>query len=292
MGWQNSGSSPTIAAVGSCDAFSVTNYSDQGYWQIDDADGLSGGIYDISLYANGFTTINDICQLTALKRVGAGLWESVGQHQQPNATGDHGLQIKRRLVSGWSNWGLASGKDNILPVELIEFTHECYPNQTTILWTTASEKNNKHFEIEKSFDAFNWESIAKVDGAENSNTKIFYSFEDPASFHSDKIVYYRLKQTDFDGTYSYSNTISANCNSKIEPFSVYPNPNNGSFTITTSNPQNKIKIFDTSGKILFDKDNHEKYEIEIEGVDLKPGVYFLNIIFDNTTYTKKIVVSP
>lgn len=292
MGWQNSGSSPTIAAVGSCDAFSVTNYSDQGYWQIDDADGLSGGIYDISLYANGFTTINDICQLTALKRVGAGLWESVGQHQQPNATGDHGLQIKRRLVSGWSNWGLASGKDNILPVELIEFTHECYPNQTTILWTTASEKNNKHFEIEKSFDAYNWESIAKVDGAGNSNTKIFYSFEDPASFHSDKIVYYRLKQTDFDGTYSYSNTISANCDSKIEPFSVYPNPNNGSFTITTSNPQNKIKIFDTSGKILFDQDNHEKYEIEIEGVDLKPGVYFLNIIFDNTTYTKKIVVSP
>src|SRR5690606_669937 len=103
--------------------------SKSGFWQIDDGDNLTGGQYDISLEYSGFSSVNNLCQLTALKRVGSGNWSESGTHVENTGTNVRPV-IKRTSASGWSNWGIGSGYDNPLPIELLSFT--AVPNQSVV----------------------------------------------------------------------------------------------------------------------------------------------------------------
>ena len=89
----------------------------------------------------------------------------------------------------------------VLPIELINFKIEDGINHNFLTWTTSSERNNDYFTIERSLDANNWEVIAYVDGSGSTNTNTSYSFIDYTMTFN--INYYRLKQTDFDGTSNY-----------------------------------------------------------------------------------------
>ena len=88
-----------------------------------------------------------------------------------------------------------------LPINVLSFTGYC-DNQNIILeWSTASETNNDYFTVEQSFDGKIWSPIGNVDGAGNSTSQIDHSITDRN--HSEEITYYRLKQTDFNGNYTY-----------------------------------------------------------------------------------------
>ena len=78
-------------------------------------------------------------------------------------------------------------------------------------WSTASEQNNDYFLLERSEDGFNWNNINITNGAENSNTKMDYSFRDFT--FTNKLNYYRLTQVDLNGVSETFNVISIN-NSK------------------------------------------------------------------------------
>jgi hypothetical protein len=106
------------------------------------------------------------------------------------------------VVGNYSGNGLCAG---ILPVELIFLSTETSENGNVITWQTGSEINNDYFEIERSFDAKSFETIAIKNGAGNSTTILNYSFVDTNSPKSNSTnVYYRLKQVDFDGAFTYS----------------------------------------------------------------------------------------
>ncbi len=90
----------------------------------------------------------------------------------------------------------------ILPVKLIAFNAVLDNKEVNCTWETASEINNNYFTIERSIDGSSFESIGRVKGKGNTNTNTRYSFTDNNPFAG--ISYYRLKQTDFDNTYSYS----------------------------------------------------------------------------------------
>lgn len=87
-----------------------------------------------------------------------------------------------------------------LPIELINFSLDKYNDNVKINWTTGSELNNDYFTIERSFDGYIWEEIDRIDGAGNSSSFIYYSYIDK-QFNLSGIVYYRLKQTDYDGKF-------------------------------------------------------------------------------------------
>lgn len=89
----------------------------------------------------------------------------------------------------------------VLPIELISFTGVDKIDHNFLSWSTSSERNNDFFTIERSIDANNWEVIGYINGSGNTNQISYYSFLDWTM--TPNFNYYRLKQTDFDGTSKY-----------------------------------------------------------------------------------------
>jgi len=162
---------------------------------------------------------------------------------------------------------------NPLPIELISFEGEAEDGNVVLKWITASETNNDYFTIEKSRDAFTYEVVTTVEGAGNSNTIQRYSATDINANHG--VSYYRLKQTDFDGKYKYSNIIAVQ-NSKIGKIRIYPNPLGKGQTISIEGlkESDSILIMDVNGKIC-----------NINS--LESGTY---LIFINDEFVEKIIV--
>lgn len=114
----------------------------------------------------------------------------------------------------------------LLPIELLTFSanwqDETY--QTVLIkWQTEQEINNDYFEIERSTDAINFNSIRHVDGAGNSVERISYQETDTEPYQKGP-SYYRLKQVDFDGTFSYSQIETLNAPDGLDIINLYPNP--------------------------------------------------------------------
>ena len=103
-----------------------------------------------------------------------------------------------------------------LPIELINWQGDNKNATNHFSWTTASEINNAYFSLERSFDTENWEVIAEINGAGNSNLFIQYEYND--SDYKNTINYYRLRQIDFDGNNETFKTIAINntLNSTLE----------------------------------------------------------------------------
>lgn len=141
-----------------------------------------------------------------------------------------------------------------LPVELTRFDAQ-YNNDLNAVqlgWTTLSETNNNYFSIEKSDDGVLFTEIGKVVGAGNSNTIEDYDFVDYN--YNGSLVFYRLKQVDFDGKYEYSNIVAvdnsgiANESSIISAVAENGFLNLNLFAGTAGNYS--VQIFDLSGKMV------------------------------------------
>ncbi len=136
-------------------------------------------------------------------------------------------------------WALSGGAAldcALLPIELLGFNASYNQSNKTVdlEWQTASETNNDYFTLERSVDGQQWNAIKEVDGAGNSNSSIVYNDVDPTPLVGTS--YYRLKQTDFDGAFSYSeiSVVKTNVDNEFS-ITAYPNPINGnSFTINFS----------------------------------------------------------
>ncbi len=169
----------------------------------------------------------------------------------------------------------------VLPIELLLFTGENVGNKNILNWTTVSEINNDFFTVEKSSDALIFDEIGTVLGAGNSNYPINYSFNDDNI--SSTINYYRLKQTDFDGQFSYSNIIAIN--NSNQNFTVYEA--NGTLHIFSNNDMStELNIYDVSGKIVLQTTMNSSKQISLS--DFNSGIYILKIVNRNHTFIKKM----
>src|SRR5688572_30272065 len=110
-----------------------------------------------------------------------------------------------------------------LPIEFVSMDAKYMDRIVEISWTTASETNNDYFTLERSGDAINFELIAQLDGAGNSNQTNMYSYDDLEPLEG--TAYYRLKQTDFDGTVKDIQVVSVN--GMENAILLYPNPTSG-----------------------------------------------------------------
>jgi hypothetical protein len=131
----------------------------------------------------------------------------------------------------WISAGFASDNhrvDNItykavstLPIELTNFDYSCSNETLKLNWSTASETNNDYFLVFGSADGMEWIEVGKIAGANNSINKLNYNFNIPK--HYSNLNYYKLKQVDFDNSYSYSNILYVDCQSKNK-IEIFPNP--------------------------------------------------------------------
>lgn len=156
-----------------------------------------------------------------------------------------------------------------------------------ISWTTSSEINNDYFTIEKSIDALNWEIVAHIQGAGNSNQLINYSYIDESYENNNQTIYYRLKQTDFDGNYEHFNVIPIKCNELDNSLVIFPNPASNNITIT-GNKINKIEIIDVLGRIVKQVEPVGN-NIEIDISTFSNGSYIIRIYGINQSSVHKII---
>jgi hypothetical protein len=184
-----------------------------------------------------------------------------------------------------------------LPVELVSFTGSYFNCAVNLSWTTATESNNKGFDIQRIKSNGNWETIGYIQGQGTSTIKNEYSFSDKNV--SEGTYKYRLKQTDFDGSNVYSKEIEVN--TKVpESFSVaqnYPNPFNPSTTIEYSIAkisQVSIKIYDVLGKELqtLVKASQEAgtYKVTWNANNYGNGIYFYKVEAGNLSKTGKMIL--
>ncbi len=112
--------------------------------------------------------------------------------------------------------------DFFLPVELIQFEIRLERSDVQVFWKTASEENNAGFELERSFDGEQFQVISALPGMGTTTTAHSYQFLDRnvKSIAISNTVYYRLKQVDWDGKFTYSEVVSLDLNIQIEQFGI------------------------------------------------------------------------
>jgi len=190
-----------------------------------------------------------------------------------------------------------------IPVELTSFSAVNKGAKILLEWVTATETNHQQFEVyrrnidnEKSTD---WMLVGFRESKGTTSEPTYYNFEDDITGINANALEYRLKQIDYNGSYSYSDIVSVG-NLAPNGFVLeqnYPNPFNPSTTIkyAVANKQFvSIKVFDVIGNEIATLVNEEKpagtYEVEFNANQLSAGVYYYNIITENFVQTKKMIL--
>jgi len=158
-----------------------------------------------------------------------------------------------------------------LPITLTKFSAKKSLSGIEFYWETSSEINNYIFTIEGSYDAKNWETLGFVLGAGTSTQINTYSYQYDVS--PNKIQYFRLKQTDFNGLSSYSKVISLRADSEKKPKDViiYPTVVDDEINISNSEQIVTIKLFNRIGTLVYKDSSKESIPVQ----NLSNGLYII-----------------
>lgn len=192
-------------------------------------------------------------------------------------------------VNTFGPWAIAS-EASPLPIELISFTATVIDNKEVLCnWITATEINNDYFTVERSRNGNEFEEVGKVDGAGNSTSVLNYSLTDYKPYHG--ISYYRLKQTDFNGDYSYSQVVAVKIFEDASDILIYPNPSNGIFNIIKNNMATPIELFmyDMEGRLVW-KDRLTDGSMQIDIRNFGKGIYNLQSAAEGLNKNFRVVV--
>ncbi len=184
---------------------------------------------------------------------------------------------------------------NPLPVTFTRFVGRTDNGINVLQWSTASEKNNDYFEIERSVDnAETFEVIGRIEGKGTSQVLSSYRFDDREAKVGKN--YYRLRQVDFDGTFAYHPDLVVLTLEFVEDlldFDAFPNPTTDqvvNLKIFKNNSESvKIRFFDVNGKVCLIEENAFP-EVQFKTESLSPGVYIIEVSQGFRRVTKRIVI--
>ena len=182
-----------------------------------------------------------------------------------------------------------------LGIGLSSFYGYAKNNTNELFWVTSTEDNNSHFEIERSADGRSFEKIGEAKGNGTSTIQQQYNFVDKNPLGRNN--YYRLKQVDFDGKFSYTKIISVNQNSNLDNavFSVFPNPANDFITIQVKDlvtENHDVLLYDTKGRLIAKTILYQGSTIVFfDTRQLYSGEYLIKIVDKNGSFTKKVMIN-
>lgn len=285
-------------------AANLSHVSSVGYWHIDKSNELVSldGSTDanlVSATATLFYVADDYVTQPASLRVAKsndvlGLWENRGGSVDLAAK-----SVTTGVFRTFCDLCLANDENgaNPLPITLLQFSATADAQDVLLSWQTSSEVNNDYFTLERSYDARSFVAIAEIEGAGTTSALNAYNYTDenqPAG-----IVYYRLKQTDFDGTASYSNVVKVYVlerESALTDFLIFPNPSSMSaITMRVSadeEKQVKLDVVNVFGQVVYSGSIElvqgvSEYSLQNIFV-LEKGKYF--IIINNDIATQKMFI--
>ncbi len=203
----------------------------------------------------------------------------------PLAGGSYPLTVTTTDINGGTNsrtFTLVTGASP-LPVELAEFTATPISNRDSRLdWATASEHNNDHFDVERSFDGIAFDRIAAVAGQGNKTSRTVYSLTDAGvAAKATGPVYYRLKQVDADGTVAYSPVQVVRFTKLAAPvIALYPNPAVGSTQLDLSKlPAGtyQVSLVDMTGRTVLGLDLTAGITHTVDLAPVASGTYVVRV---------------
>jgi Secretion system C-terminal sorting domain len=203
----------------------------------------------------------------------------------------------RAALNDKTNWTTSIGSPagftlppscTTLPIELGYFQAHLDNNLTLLKWRTYSETNNNYFEIERSFDTRKFVSIGQIKGHGTISNPQNYTFIDENPLKG--INYYRLKQVDIDGKFSYSK-IESVIVSKGGKTLIYPSYTEGVVSIQTDDtPLQKVEVVNSLGQLVLSKSIRlEPFSLtQIDLTSLPIGLYHIIMKTDSNSVTEKV----
>jgi len=306
--------------------------SNAGYWSFADAGG-TGNTYHVEIYPNDMTfsaagiaknnvralkyhngpiSTPDISftptsvdwgtQIENVVNVPADLFSYTGYTTGSGAcSGNYTTGIPGGLYQGFSHFqagGASATNGNALPVQLIALSADPIDNSyIRVNWATASEVNNKGFEVMRSTDGVNFTNIGWVDGNGTTEEQHNYLFNDN-TVQPNTLYYYRLNQVDMDGNGILTYIVSAEVTSgpSITVSELSPNPTSGGtrLVISTTESQNvNVKFYDVEGRIVMSSNNQIEMGTNTLDFNLSSfadATYTALIKIGGNVYSKKIVL--
>ncbi|MBK9151534.1 MAG: T9SS type A sorting domain-containing protein [Saprospiraceae bacterium] len=209
------------------------------------------------------------------------------------------FQITTGGASGMAACGMGSGNTRIddfaigqnmslglpMPVTFNSFELTKSLNNAMISFSTASETNNSHFNIERSGDGRKFHSIGEIKGAGDSREERHYYFTDEKPLPGTN--YYRIRQTDYDGTYSFSE-IKAVRFALAPAFDINPKQTEGRLWIDTDIENYDLQIFGSDGRVMYSSQKLSSAQ-SIDLNHLKPGIYYLKLTHQGVSHTQRII---
>ncbi|HMN16903.1 MAG TPA: YCF48-related protein [Ignavibacteriaceae bacterium] len=260
----------------------------------------------IYTYSRNFETISNnhfiITGTNIYESVDTGqVWQNITEQVGSYFTALHAPKIYLAYGVGPLGYIIRYIDTSLIPVELINFSAEQIENKILLKWITATETNNSGFQIErqeaKKSRIEDWKNIGFVNGNGTTTEPRLYSFVDE-NLSAGKYQY-RLKQTDFDGSFEYSNTIEVEISIPTR-FSLnqnFPNPFNPSTIIKYSLKDDgrvSLKIFNSLGEEVRTLVNEIKpagnYEVEFNASELPSGIYIYSIQAGEFISSKKMIL--
>jgi hypothetical protein len=189
-----------------------------------------------------------------------------------------GTKATRTGITSFSPFGVSSRVEGPLPITLAAFTATRTPQAVRCDWKTASELNNDYFAVERSADGREFTSIGTVAGRGTTAQATTYSYLDQQPLPG--LAYYRLRQTDLDGTYQYSPIVAvagcATCADVPQTLALAPNPGTGVFRVLDANGQSVSvtgTVHNTLGKVVQQLNGQGTVNLQAQPA----GIYLLKL---------------
>jgi hypothetical protein len=262
-----------------------------------DTSGTNNYFYDITLFyrENWRGTIAQEADIRLAKKEVNQSWNIPNPFDATNDT------LNNTLTTAFMNsFGLFSGTDlnNPMPVRLLSFGGTREKSDARLTWETASEINNKGFEIQRSADGKRFDKIGFVAGNGNANNTSRCTFTDRNVFgNPGQVWYYRLRQVDLNGRFDYSATIILSGNqAAANNISVFPNPFGQEVFIrltTVESTPVSVAVYDLTGKPVLSESYHVKAGEQVlhltSAGSLESGVYYTVVTAGQQKQVMKLV---
>ncbi len=184
-----------------------------------------------------------------------------------------------------------------LPIALNRFTATKGEKSVTLDWSTVSEVNGSHFDVQRSRDLDSWTTIGTVEAVGESSTLQEYQLVDsdlPLSTRSSKNFYYRLNMVDNDGTTELSEVRTVRFDQDGAEFIVYPNPTHNEVfvnlsSITTESGPATMNVINMKGERVKQVSLSSNDDISVDVSNITAGVYYFIVVQGEDTFTQKVV---
>ena len=175
---------------------------------------------------------------------------------------------------------------------MVEFEANALVKEIALNWTTATERNNSGFRIERrTEDEPDYREIGWTNGAGNSDTPLDYAYTD-SDVQPGVTYYYRLQQEDFDGTTEYSPVRKARLRTMDNDLTVQPNPTNGNVQLSWLRDAGTYRadVYSVGGKLVLSRENISERSYGIDLSDLPAQMYLLRVTTTEGVVTKRVLL--